>query len=64
MSHSQARLNSVPATCERLSVCRAQLYRLMNSGALKSVKVGRRRLIPEAAITDYITGLMGGSDAA
>lgn len=57
-------LHPVPAACERLGIGRSQLYCLMGSGELRSVKVGRRRLIPESAIAAYIAQLIGGSDAA
>ncbi|MEV0105565.1 helix-turn-helix domain-containing protein [Nocardia sp. NPDC050799] len=57
-------LHPIPAACERLGIGRSHLYGLMDSGVLRSVKVGRRRLIPESAIADYITRLISGSDAA
>ena len=53
----QPRLHTVKQTSERLSICRANLYNLMSSGRLRSVKIGRRRLIPEQAIVDFIASL-------
>lgn len=35
-------------------ISRPSVYALINSGALRSVKVGRRRLIPASAVADYI----------
>ena len=39
---------------ERLSCGRSLVFELMASGELRSVKVGRRRLVSEAALTAYI----------
>ncbi|WP_024801032.1 helix-turn-helix domain-containing protein [Nocardia sp. BMG51109] len=60
---STAQLHSIPAALERLDIGRSTLYELMNSGVLRSVKVGSRRLIPEAAIVEFIDGLSSASDA-
>lgn len=44
-----------PATAaEMLGVCRDTIYVLMRSGRLRSVKVGRARLIPLAAIGEFL----------
>jgi excisionase family DNA binding protein len=53
----QPRLNTIGQTSERLGICRANLYNLLGSGRLRSVKIGRRRLVPEQAIADFIAGL-------
>ena len=42
---------------EALSVGRSTIYDLMNEGALQSVKIGQRRLIIAASITDYVASL-------
>jgi excisionase family DNA binding protein len=52
-----AQLNTVEETLHRLRISRATGYRLINSGALRSVTIGRRRLVPEQAIADFITSL-------
>lgn len=51
------RLNTIAQTTERLGICRANLYKLLRSGELRSVNIGRRRLVPEQAIADFITAL-------
>ncbi len=51
------RLNSVDAVIERLGIGRAMVFRLLASGELRSVKLGKRRLIPEQAIVDFIAAL-------
>lgn len=54
-----SRLWPIEAVMERLSVGRSKVFDLMNSGALRSVKVGRRRLVSEAAINEYISRIDG-----
>ena len=50
-----------PAEAARvLGVCRDTIYVLMRSGRLRSVRVGRARLIPVAALDE----LLGSEDAA
>ncbi|EUA83397.1 excisionase family DNA-binding protein [Mycobacteroides abscessus subsp. abscessus] len=45
---------------ERLSVGRTTVFELMANGELQSVKVGRRRLVSESAINEYIARLEAG----
>lgn len=59
MSAQQARLHQIPSACDRLGVGRSMLFELIKNGELDSVKVGRRRLIPESAIVAYIERLTG-----
>jgi excisionase family DNA binding protein len=40
---------------EILSLGRSVIYELLRSGRLRSVREGRTRLIPAAAIRDYVT---------
>ncbi|MEV4206619.1 helix-turn-helix domain-containing protein [Nocardia salmonicida] len=35
----------------------SKYYELISSGALRSVKIGRRRFVSEQAVADYIAGL-------
>lgn len=49
-----SRLLPVEAVMARLSVGRSMVFELMASGQLRSVKVGRRRLVSEAAICEFI----------
>jgi excisionase family DNA binding protein len=57
MSHI-ARLHSVKDATSNLRLSRSKVYEEINSGRLKSVKVGRRRLIQESALIDYIDNLI------
>jgi len=49
-----AQLHPVEIAAQRLGVGRSTIYGLMASGELRSVKVGRRRLVSEQAIIDYV----------
>lgn len=60
-----ARLHNIESVMDRLGVGRSTVFALMASGQLRSCKVGRRRLIPESAISDFIDSLEStGGDAA
>ena len=50
------RLLSVDEASAMLGIQRSKLYGLMgsDSGALRSVKVGRRRLVPAAAVAEFV----------
>jgi excisionase family DNA binding protein len=52
-----ARLHHVESVMERLGLGRSKVYELMASGQLRSCKVGRRRLVPESAIVEFIDSL-------
>jgi excisionase family DNA binding protein len=47
-------LYRVPDVMALLSLGRSTLYEELRSGRLRSVRVGRVRLIPAAAIADYV----------
>lgn len=49
------RLLSIADACATLGLGRTLLYAELSAGRLSSVKVGRRRLIPAYAITEYVT---------
>lgn len=50
----------------QLDIGRTHIYGLIARGELRSVKVGRNRRIPAAALQEYVHNLMrtGGGDAA
>jgi excisionase family DNA binding protein len=54
------RLRSVLQAARELGVSRSLLYELISSGALQSVKVRRRRLIPAPAIDRFLAELSSG----
>lgn len=47
------RLCSIPEAAEALGIGRTLAYRELDAGRLRSVKVGRRRLVPASAVTAY-----------
>ena len=52
------RLLDEKATRQRLGdIGRSLFYELIGSGELRSVKIGKRRLVPEQAICEYIARL-------
>jgi len=55
------RLMSVTGAAVRLGISRATLYAEIGSGRLRTVKVGRRRLIPASAIDAYIAARGAGN---
>ena len=50
------RLLSIPQAAATLGITRSTLYVELGAGRLRSLKVGRRRLVPSGAIADYIRG--------
>lgn len=56
-SQPVAQLHRVPAVVDRTRLSRSKVYQFMASGELRSIKVGRRRLVSEAALTEFINWL-------
>ena len=52
-----ARLNTVVDVMERLRIGRSTAFELISTRQLRSIKVGRRRLVSEAALVEFIEGL-------
>jgi excisionase family DNA binding protein len=48
------RLLDIDEAASTLSIGRSSLYAELAAGRLRSVKVGKRRLVPADAIADYI----------
>ena len=48
---------SIPMVSERTSLSRSTLYREIDSGRLKVVKIGKSVRITEQALREYIKGL-------
>ena len=56
-------LYRVDEAAEALRLSRSAVYELIRSGRLRSVKEGRRRLVPVAALAEYVEKLGGGAAA-
>jgi excisionase family DNA binding protein len=52
-----ARLNTVEDVMERLCIGRTTAFELIGARRLRSIKVGRRRLVSEAALVEFIERL-------
>jgi excisionase family DNA binding protein len=55
-------LLSIEAAAERLSIGRTTMYALVKSGQIKTVRVGRRRLVPTDELTAYINRIATDED--
>lgn len=52
-------LYRVDEAAEALRLSRSVIYELIRSGQLRTVKVGRRRLVPVCALEEYVRALGG-----
>jgi excisionase family DNA binding protein len=52
-------LYDVDEAAAALRLSRSLLYELIRSGRLRTVKAGRRRLVPVAALEEYVASLDG-----
>jgi excisionase family DNA binding protein len=50
-------LLTINESCQAASIGRTNLYKLINSGMIKAVKVGRKTLIPRSALTEWFNTL-------
>jgi excisionase family DNA binding protein len=57
------RLMSVEEAADALGLGRTATYGLIQSGSLRTHKIGRRRLVSEAAVADYIAAGSSGGPA-
>lgn len=54
---AEKRLTHAPAELPALlGVHRSTVYKLLKSGTIRSVRAGRRILIPAEAVTEYLQG--------
>lgn len=51
------KLLTIEQAADRLAIRRTSLYRLLDSGELESVHIGRARRIPEDAVDRFIESL-------
>lgn len=58
------RLYALSEVQEVLGVSRWQIYQLLNSQQLKSVKIGRRRLVSETDLQQYIESLRAAGETS
>jgi excisionase family DNA binding protein len=51
------RMLSVQEAAGALGISRSLVYELLSSGALRSTKIGRRRLVPREALEAFVADL-------
>ncbi len=51
------KLVSVEEAARTLSIGRSLLFEMLSAGTIRSVKVGRRRLVPVSALEEYVKRL-------
>jgi len=57
MENEHLKLLNITQACEHLNLGRWSVYRLINQNRLKTVKVGKRRLVTRNAIRAFIETL-------
>jgi excisionase family DNA binding protein len=60
LTEATARLHSVEDVMGRLNLGRSKVYELLGSGRIRSIKVGRRRLVSDASLVAFINELEAG----
>lgn len=60
-NHVPARLVSVEAAAAALGIARTSCYDLISTGRLRSVTVGRRRLVPVQALDEFVQNALEGA---
>jgi excisionase family DNA binding protein len=56
-------LLTVEEAADRLSIGRTLMYRLVSSGAVRSVTIGRLRRVPAECLEQYVSDLLRGTPA-
>ena len=57
MENEHLQLLNINQACERLNLGRWSVYKLINQNRLKTVKIGKRRLVTMSAIRAFIETL-------
>jgi excisionase family DNA binding protein len=57
-----ARLLPVEAVMAQLNIGRSSVFKLFDSNQLRSVKIGRRRLVPQSAVDQFVENLLAMSE--
>jgi excisionase family DNA binding protein len=57
------RLLPIEAVMAQLGVGRSSVFELIGTNQLRSVKIGRRRLIAQSAVDDFVANLIAMSDS-
>ena len=55
--NNEIRLLSVREACSRLGISHWAIYQQIGQGTIKTVKIGRRRLVSSRALDEFITSM-------
>lgn len=47
-------LLTIPEACATIRIGRTKFYQLLNAGEIKAVKIGKKTLVPQSAILQWI----------
>ncbi|MFI7429808.1 excisionase family DNA-binding protein [Micromonospora sp. NPDC049836] len=61
---TNALMLTVEEAAQQLRIGRTQMFALIGSGQVNSVKIGRSRRVPRAALDAYVTQLAGQQSGA
>lgn len=54
MTNSDKLLYSIKDAAEKLSISQRVMEQLIHDGHVETIKIGRRRLVPSEALTEYV----------
>jgi len=54
---NELQLLSIPEACKRLGIGHWNIYQLINKKAIKTVKLGKRRLVSVRALNEFVESL-------
>ena len=57
-------LLTVEEAADRLRICRSNMYKLISSGEVDSIQIGRLRRVTPSALEDYVQRLTSGNGKA
>ena len=57
-------LLTVEEAADRLRICRSNMYKLISSGEVDSIQIGRLRRVTPSALEDYVRRLTSGNGKA
>jgi excisionase family DNA binding protein len=63
-NNSPQLLLTVEEAAERLRICRSNMYKLISSGEVESIQIGRLRRVTPSALEDYVQRLTSGNGKA
>jgi excisionase family DNA binding protein len=55
-------LLTIPEACAMIRIGRTKFYQLLNAGEIKAVKIGKKTLVPQSAILQWIEELPAYND--